>query len=262
MSTESAFDADLALAHRLADAVRLVSLSRFQGDLRRWSKPDGSLVTDADEAVEDELREHLCLERPDDAVLGEERGQTGSSNRRWIIDSIDGTESFAAGTPEWGTLIALEIDGQIVLSVCDQPPINRRYWAVRGCGAFCIHPPSISRKQLKVSATRDLSAARSYVRPPQRLPDEQARRVAHILSSATNPQPPTDHPALQVASGSYEVAIFFLSDLWDLAGPSIVVEEAGGRFTDLEGWHNLTSGTTIFTNGHIHDAVLRLISGG
>ena len=256
----TSLDADLTLAHRLADASRSVSLSRFGGELRRWSKPDGSLVTDADEAVEDELREQLRIERPDDAVLGEERGQTGSGDRRWIIDGIDGTDSFAAGAPEWNTLIALEIDGRVVLSVCDQPPINRRYWAVRGCGAFCTHPPSIARKQVRVSSVGDLSRARSYVPPPERLLDEQARSIAQALASATNPEPPTNHFALQVATGGYEVAVVFLLDPWDLAGPSIVVEEAGGKFTDLEGRNELTSGAAIFTNGNVHDDVLQLIS--
>ncbi len=99
MSTGSGPQADLELAHLLADAAGVVSLGHFQRELRRWRKADGSLATEADLAVEDEVRGRLGVERPGDAVLGEERGQTGSGYRRWIIDGIDGTADFVAGSP-------------------------------------------------------------------------------------------------------------------------------------------------------------------
>ena len=134
---EATYGSDLALSHRLADAAAQVSLSYFRRELRRWSKTDGSLATEADVAVEDELRARLRAERPGDAVLGEEHGQTGAGSRRWIIDGIDGTVDFAAGEADWGTLIALEVDGRVVVGVCDQPAHNRRYWAMRGSGVFC-----------------------------------------------------------------------------------------------------------------------------
>src|SRR5262249_57175730 len=119
---------------------------------KRWSKSDGSLATEADLAVEDDLRRRLGVERPHDAVLGEERGLTGDGARRWILDAIDGTVDFAAGGAEWGTLIALEIDGPVALSVCDQPVHERRYWAVRGRGSFCSESPSASHRQLTLPA--------------------------------------------------------------------------------------------------------------
>lgn len=253
-------DADLAFAHRLADAAAVVSLAHFGREFGRWSKADGSLATDADIAVEDELRARLAIERPHDAVLGEERGQTGVSGRRWILDAIDGTIEFAAGTPEWGTLIALEVNRQVVVSVCDQPANKRRYWATRGRGAFCSTTPPTARRELHVSAVRDLSVARSYVPLPEWMPDQRARRIADVLARATRPEPHVDHPALQVAAGGYELAVFFIAGPWDLAAPSLVVEEAGGRFTDLAGRRDLTSGTAVFSNGMLHDDILRLIS--
>jgi len=94
---EETYGSDLALGHRLADAAATVALSFFRGEFRSWSKTDGSLATEADLAVEDELRSRLRSERPGDAMLGEERGQTGTGSRRWIIDGIDGTVDFAAG---------------------------------------------------------------------------------------------------------------------------------------------------------------------
>jgi histidinol-phosphatase len=257
---ESTFDSDLTLAHRLADAASVVSLSHFRRELRGWSKSDGSLATEADVAVEDALRSQLGIERPGDAVLGEERGQTGSNRRRWIIDGIDGTVDFAAGSPDWGTLIALETDGRVVVGVCVQPAHHRRYWAATGGGAFCSDAYPTVRHPLRVSPVRDLRTARSYLPPAEWLPDERAHAIAGVLAAATCPEPHGDHPALQVAAGGYEFAVFFIAGPWDLAAPALIVEEAGGRFTDLMGHHDLFSGTAVFSNGLVHGDVLGLVS--
>jgi histidinol-phosphatase len=151
----------------------------------------------------------------------------------------------------WATLIALEVDGQVVVGVCDEPARKRRYWAIRGGGAFCSEDGV--ERPLKVSTTSHVRNARSYI-PPSRLQrDEQARRMAAMLTNATNPWPALDHPALQVA-------VFFTGGPWDVAAPSLVVEEAGGRFTDLAGHKVFTTGAGVFSNGHLHDAILKLIS--
>jgi histidinol-phosphatase len=254
----TAYDDDLTLAHRLADAAASVSLSYFRGELRRWSKADGSLATEADVAVENDLRARVRAERMDDAFLGEEGGQTGSGTRRWIVDGIDGTVEFAAGSPDWGTLIALESDGEIVVGVCDQTARRRRYWAVKGSGAFSSSASGAPRR-LQVSTVRDLQLARSYVPPAQWLPDERARAAAATVASATSPAPHVDHPALQVAAAGYDLVVFLIAGPWDLAAPALIVEEAGGRFTDLAGRRNLTSGNAVFSNGVLHDAALRLV---
>ena len=257
-ATKSGFYADLRLATRLAAAAASVSLSYFQRGLRRWSKPDGSLVTEADIAVETELRSQLRVARPDDAVLGEEQGQTGAGSRRWILDAIDGTVDFAAGNIGWGTLIALEVDGRIVVSVCDAPARKRRYWATRGDSAFCSDDGAV--RALRVTATLNLRDARTYIPPDRYQPDEQSRRVAAVLIHANRALPPSDHPALQVAARGYDVAVFLTGGPWDVAAPSLVVEEAGGRFTDLAGRNDFTTGAGVFSNGHLHDAILGLVS--
>ena len=251
---------DLTFAHRLADEAAAVSLSYFRRELQRWSKADGSLATEADVAVENALRTRIGQARSEDAVLGEERGETGSSLRRWIIDGIDGTVDFAAGGPDWGTLIALEVDGAVMCAVCDQPAHKRRYWAKRGGGAIRSIDGSRAHHALRVSMTNTLSGSRSYVPPREWLPDAPALHVAALVHDATKEEPHIDHPALQVAAGIYELALFFLAGPWDIAAPALIVEEAGGRFTDLEGRPDLTSGTALFSNGHIHDAVLRCIA--
>ncbi|PYR33527.1 MAG: histidinol phosphatase [Acidobacteria bacterium] len=259
MDLGSTLDVDLALAHRLADGAASVSLSYFRRELKSWSKDDGSLATEADLAVEDELRTRLGIERPGDAILGEERRETGLSRRRWILDGIDGTVDFAAGRSDWSTLVALEVDGRVVVSVRDQPAQQRRYWAVRGHGAFCSTAP-FAPSRLRVSTVRELRSARSYVPPPEWLPDERARRVAEAVARATRPTPELNHPAFQVATGGYEVAVFFLAGPRDLAGPALIVEEAGGRFTDIGGRHDLTAGTAVFSNGVVHDEILQVIA--
>ena len=252
------WDSDLALAHRLADLASSVSLSFFQRDPRNWSKQDGSLVTEADLAVEQLIREHIATARPADAVLGEEQGQTGAGERRWIVDAIDGTVDFAHGNPDWGTLIALEAGGDVVVAVCDEPARKRRYWAQRGGGAFVTNT-SASNSRLRVSAARDLASARSYVPPATWVPDDDAFALSQRVGNATTPVPHTEHPALQVASGGYEIALFFLGGPWDLAAPALIVEEAGGKFTDAKGRKDLFSGSALFSNGHLHDAVLELM---
>ena len=253
-------DDDLALAMRLADAARQRSLSYFRRELQQWSKGDGSLATEADLAVEDELRRILAAERADDAVLGEERGQTGESTRCWIIDGIDGTIDFAAGEADWGTLIALEIDGRIVLGVCDQPVHKRRYWAVRGGGAFCAGDGVRTPTRLQTSTHATLALARSYLPPPHWVPDEISQTIGNALKAATRPEPQTDHPAIQVALGSSEFAVFFLMGPWDIAAPALIVEEAGGRFSDFSGRFSIRSGSAVFSNGAVHDEILALVS--
>jgi histidinol-phosphatase len=252
MNTSPDLDEDLALAFRLADTARAISLSRFRGDFAQRTKADGSIVTEVDEAVEDELSRILARERPGDAIFGEERGRTsGTGDRRWIIDAIDGTRSFAEGGAHWRSLIALEIAARIALGVCDEPPLDRRYWGVRGRGAFRSDGGS-APMCLSVSHLSELKHARSFA--PQehwaRTADARAMRAAFL--SATIPSSATDHPALQVAFGGYDVALFFMAAPWDLAAPAIVVEEAGGKFSDLEG-------VALFSNGRLHDATLRLL---
>ena len=261
MTGTTTHESDLSLGHNLADAASGIALSFFRREFRRWSKDDGSLATEVDLAIEDELRSRLATARPGDAMLGEERGQTGESSRRWIVDGIDGTADFAAGTLDWGTLIALEVDGDVVVGVCDLPAHGRRYWAVRGGGAFRADGSIETGRRIGVSAGRDLRMARSYVPPEEWLPDARARAIASSLASATKPEPQQDHPALQVAAGSYELAVFLSAGPWDLAAPALIVQEAGGRFTDISGRLDLNSGTAIFSNGHLHDELLRIVAG-
>ena len=132
---------DLELALRLADAADAVSLPHFRSGLAIETKPDLTPVTEADRAVETELRRILAEERPAEAILGEEQGAVGVGSRRWILDPIDGTRNYARGIPVWATLIALEDGGVTTVGVVSAPALGRRWWAERGSGAVANGEP-------------------------------------------------------------------------------------------------------------------------
>ena len=238
---------DLELALALADVADAIALPRFRAvDLRIETKPDLTPVTDADRAVERALRERLERERPGEGVLGEEEGDSGGSTR-WIIDPIDGTKNFSRGIPVWATLIALERDGVVVCGVASAPALGHRWWAARGEGAFRdgerLHVS-------KVASVADavMSFSRSGLRDVRTL--ELARRVWHAQGFS-------DFWAhLLVAEGSVDIAVEHVMHPWDNAVLQVVVEEAGGRFTDLRGNPRHDGGSAVTTNGLLHDEVL------
>src|SRR3954468_8518338 len=133
----SDFTDDLRLAHVLADDADSITTTRFRAlDLHVMSKPDLTPVTGADHGAEEAIRRTLSRVRSRDAVIGEEHGSTGHSQRRWVIDPIDGTKNFVRGVPVWATLIALVVDDEVVLGVVSAPALQRRWWASKGAGAF------------------------------------------------------------------------------------------------------------------------------
>lgn len=240
---------DLELALRLADAADAISLPAFRSGLPVEVKPDLTPVTEADRAVEAELREILARERPGDAVLGEEEGATGQAARRWIVDPIDGTKNFTRRIPIWATLIALEEDGGVRLGVVSAPALGRRWWAERGSGALAngspIHVSSVSRV-----ADAVLSFA----------PDDGLPAIA---SDAWHARGFGDFWAhMLVAEGAVDGAVDVVGvDEWDLAAVQVIVEEAGGRFTDFAGRARIDGGTAISSNGILHGALLAHASG-
>ena len=128
---------DLRLAHVLADDADSTSTARFKAlDLHVMTKPDLTPVTDADQSVEEGIRRVLSRARPRDAVQGEETGSTGHSQRRWVVDPIDGTKNFVRGVPVWASLISLMVDDEVVVGVVSAPALNRRWWAMKDGGAW------------------------------------------------------------------------------------------------------------------------------
>jgi histidinol-phosphatase len=245
-------NADLRYALELADAADAVTVPRFGAtDLHVETKPDLTPVTDADRAVERMVRERIAHDRAGEGVLGEEEGDDGGTVR-WIVDPIDGTKNFSRGIPVWASLIALEREGRIVCGVASAPALGRRWWAARGEGAFRNGEPiEVSRIASVDEAT--ISFSRSGLDDPKLL--DLARRAWHA-------QPFSDFWAhLLVAEGALEISVEHSMSTWDNAALQVIVEEAGGRFSDLHGEERIDGGSGVSTNGLLHDAVIELLNG-
>ena len=257
---------DLHLAIWLADVADSVTRARFRAqDLVIETKPDLTPVTEADRDVERTLREVLAAERPDDAIVGEEYGAsaegTSSAGRRWIIDPIDGTKNYVRGIPIWATLISLEVDGAGVVGVVSAPALHRRWWARRGGGAFVDDGLGDHARPIRVSAIDDLQDAQlsfagledwdgigrldALIELGRRC--WRTRGLGDIWSY------------MLVAEGGAEIGLDASVSLWDLSAPRMIVEEAGGRFTDLGGVATADGGDGIATNGLVHDAALAIV---
>jgi len=241
--------ADLDLALRLADAADSISLPHFRTGLAVETKADLTPVTEADREVEAELRRILAGERPDDAVLGEEQGAAGGGSRRWILDPIDGTRNYARGIPVWATLIALETRGMVQVGVVSAPALHSRWWAERGQGAFANGVPAHVSAIVRVEEAVLSFSIESTV-PPLARSAWHARGLgdfwAHML----------------VAEGAVDGAVDALGlSEWDLAAVQVIVEESGGRFSDLKGESRIDSGSAVTSNGLLHDVLLRAVAG-
>ncbi|HEY7380319.1 MAG TPA: inositol monophosphatase family protein [Gaiella sp.] len=240
---------DLALALELADAADTISLARFRaGDLGVRTKDDTTPVTDADEAVESEIRVRLAAARPRDAMLGEEHGSSGRGRRRWIVDPIDGTRNYSRGVPVWATLIALEEEGELRLGVVSAPALGRRWFAERGQGAWA------NDDRVHVSSVRNVDDAVLHFALDRPLPALSAQ-AWHTRSYG-------DFWAhMLVAEGAADGAIDAIGvSLWDLAAVQVIVEEAGGRFTDFQGVARPDGGSAISSNGYLHDVLLAAVA--
>jgi histidinol-phosphatase len=248
-------DPDLRVALDLADMADVMAMRRFGGRLHVQRKPDGSMVTDVDRDVETALREHLERVRPGDAVLGEEFGGPASGERRWILDPLDGTGRYVRGARDWGTIVALVRDGDVAVGVMTQPSRGRRWWAARGEGAW-----SSDGRRLQVSNAPALSSALlcddhrgNASRGGRHHPG--ARLVGHCGDCRSPRGMPN---ALVVAEGGADLAVRIASP-WDLAAGKVIVEEAGGAFTDIHGRPRFDTGSALVSNGLVHDEALRAL---
>ena len=264
---------DLELALYLAELSDQISSARFQAvDLHVETKPDLTPVSDADKAIEAEIRRVLAIARPGDQIVGEEFGSGDKSGRYWVIDPIDGTKNFVRGVPVWASLIALMERSEVLVGVVSAPALFRRWYASKGGGAF-----------LAVGAT---SALNSWVPEPRRL---QVSAVTNLedasLSISTFASPTTGnrndgwgafHPGLLklaekvwrtrgygdfwshmlVAEGAVDCALEPKLALWDMAPLSIIVHEAGGSFTDFAGVAGPNGPNGISSNGALHQEIL------
>lgn len=253
---------DIQLALRLADAADAITSTRFRAnDLRVDRKPDRTPVTDADLAVEDRIRELLADARPMDVVGGEERGGTLGAGRCWLIDPIDGTKNFLRGVPAWATLIALLVDNRPVVGVASAPALGRRWWAAEGHDAWTSTRDQERPCRIAVSSVTELADAYLSTTHLNDWVTYHSREAYLALADAVweNRAFGDFWQHCLVAEGAIDLAAESTVNPWDLAALQVIVQEAGGRFTDLSGHARHDGGSVLSSNGLLHDAALALL---
>jgi histidinol-phosphatase len=253
---------DLRLAHVLADDADSLSSSRFRAlDLHVVTKPDLTPVTDADRSVEEGIRRTLSHARPRDAVLGEEQGSTGHSQRRWVVDPIDGTKNYVRGVPVWATLIALMVEDEVVVGVVSAPLLQRRWWASKDGGAWT------GRSLLK--------AAECHVSDVARLDDaslsyssltgwDEHERLEAFLALSRRCWRTRAYgdfwSYMLLAEGAVDLAAEPELFLHDMAALDVIVREAGGTFTSLDGTPGPLGGNALASNGRLHEQAMAFLA--
>ncbi len=252
---------DLRLAHVLADDADALTTARFKAlDLHVMTKPDLTPVTDADQAVEDGIRRTLSRARSRDAVLGEESGSVGRSQRRWVVDPIDGTKNFVRGVPVWATLIALMVEDEVVVGVVSAPQLNRRWWAMKDGGAW-TGTSLLRASQIQVSdVSRIEDASLSYASLGGW---EERGRLDDFLALSRRCWRTRAYgdfwSYMLVAEGAVDLAAEPELELYDMAALDIIVREAGGIFTSLDGEPGPLGGNALASNGKLHDQALAFL---
>jgi len=255
-------DDELTLALSLADEADRFTLPRFErADFTLGWKGDRSEVTEADRGAESVLAARVSAERPTHAFLGEEHGLQGDSDSpwRWVVDPIDGTSGFVRGIPVWATLIALtHVDDGVVVGVVSAPALRRRWWAVRGSGAFA------DGVRARVSDVADIAAAQVSVTFSRGWDElDLTGELVAIAQEARRARGFGDFwQHCLVAEGALDLAIDAIGVApYDLAAVRIIVEEAGGRFTDRHGVGTHEQPSAISSNGVLHDRVIERLRG-
>lgn len=261
-ASEEELDAWLGAAHGWADVADRLALAAFRSELRIDAKDDGSFVTDADRAIEAGIRASIADRFPGDGIVGEELGSDhAGSATRWYLDPIDGTHNFMRGVPLFGTLIAVERDGEIQVGLISAPALGQRWWASRGRGAWTEGGAGGQRRRLSVSTRSRLDRSQILFRA---VTDMRASRVAagfeSLLSAVWRERGFGDFWGYTLlADGAAEAMMERDLRPWDLAAPWILIEEAGGRITDFDGERSFARGEALATNGVLHDTVLDLL---
>ncbi len=260
-------DLDLAkamdAARRAVEAASAASLAHFRRGVRVEVKPDRTPVTQADRDSEAAILAVVRAAFPEHGFLGEETGaHAGSAETRWIVDPLDGTKGFTRGGGFWGALVALEHRGAIVAGAMALPALRETYWAAKGLGAFVragdAEPERLGVSRISRWSDSTLSFGEPHVlfRPPM------LERLASLALSSQSARCYGDLAGCAlVLQGKAEAWIEAGVQVWDIAALRVLVEEAGGTFTDFAGTATHASGGCIASNGLVHEHVLRTLAG-
>ncbi len=241
----------------LADSADGIALRHFRSqDLQVKEKPNLGPVSEADLAIEAEVRRRCAASHPDLGVFGEEEGETGEARAsRLIVDPIDATRNFVRGIPIFATLLAVEVEGEIVAGMVSAPAIGERWCAARGAGAWS------GKRRIHVSAVGDLSRAQAF---HGSLAGYEGKRtppgLIDLLRSTGRQRGFGDfYQHVLVAEGAGELGLDPIVSPWDIASLQVIVEEAGGRATTLEGERSIYGQSLVSTNGLLHEQVLEML---
>jgi len=266
-ASEAQLDDWLAFALACCDAADALALEHFRRDLVIVTKPDRTFVTQADTAIERAIRASIVAAYPDHGVVGEEYGkEEGSAGIRWYIDPIDGTHNYMRGVPLFGTLLALEVGDDLVVGVMSAPALGERWYARRGGGAWAVSsigPRAGVPRRIGVSEVSSVADAQVlYASPLEIEASGQVPGFDALVRSAWRDRGFGDFWGYAlVAEGAAEAMIEVGPNSWDLAAPSVVVEEAGGQMTDVRGMRTIHGGTALATNGILHDEIVARLRG-
>jgi histidinol-phosphatase len=233
-----------------------VALGYFDRNVAVEWKADESPVTVADRNAEQSLRTQLTARFPGDGFLGEEFGKTpGTSGYRWIIDPIDGTRCFVRNIPHWATLVGLEYRGEMIAGVSYSPADGQFFRALRGDGAYK------NDRRVRVSDTRALDTAlAAYSGYHYFAQAGKERQFLSLMRGVDRARGFGDYYGfVLVAQGSIDVMVDYGVHIWDIAGLKVIVEEAGGRFSDWDGGGDLERPDCVASNGRLHDATLAIL---
>jgi histidinol-phosphatase len=266
---EAELEAWLAFALGLAHVADAMAMGAFRRDLEITTKPDRTYVTQVDRAIEEALRARIADAFPDHGVVGEEFGTSApDASVRWYLDPIDGTHNFMRGVPVFGTLLGIERDGELQVGVVSAPALGARWYARRGGGAWAndtvrragadAGPRRIAVS--KVSAIAD--TALLYGSAQDVASSGKAPGFGALIADAWRDRGYGDFWGyMLVAEGAAEAMVEADLSSWDLAGPLVVVEEAGGRMTTFDGRRTIHERSALATNGILHEELLRRLGG-
>lgn len=254
---------DLALS--ICDQTDVVALRHFRRDMVMNRKPDRSWVTEADQECERIIRERIAAAHPDHGLVGEEYGtETGSGDVRWYIDPIDGTHNFIRGIPHFATLVAVERAGELQAAVISAPALGERWYGWRGGGAWSVGAPGTDApRRLRVSEISDLADAQVlYASARDLAASPLVPGFVRWISAAWRDRGFGDFWGYTlVADGAAEAMVEVGLSPWDIAAPMLLVEEAGGRVTDLQGHRSVVGDGFVTSNGLLHEETLGLLAG-
>jgi histidinol-phosphatase len=247
------------------DSADLVARRWFRRELEITRKPDRTYVTAADQEIERLLRQRIGDQFPGHGLVGEEYGtEQGDAEARWYIDPIDATANFVRGVPIFAVLLALEVAGEIQVGVISAPALRERWYAARGLGAWASGgaTDATSPRRLHVSRVSDVADAHIlYGSAVDVASSGKAPGFLGLLGDAWRDRGFGDFWGYALlAEGAGDAMVEADLSPWDLAAPAVIVEEAGGRFSDLTGVRRIDGRSALATNGLLHDELLERLA--